>query len=314
MSICTTPAHVSLNLHLRKNGAPDSLRHLIVDISRAGKYIVQNLWHGKIGLAGTSNTFGEDQMELDVLSNMIMEQHLCENNLVNCYASEEKGELVELHKDGPYSVVFDPLDGSSLIDVNFAVGTIIGIYEKGDVLGRKPREQVAALYIVYGPRTSLVYSLGEGKGVHQFVINDIGELILEREFLGIGDDAKIYSPGNISAAAEVPEYMNLIQEWIKEKKKLRYSGGMVPDVHHIFAKGNGLFCNIGGAKYPNGKLRLIYECGPFAFLIEEAGGSSSDGKTSILDVEITSLDQRTPFIAGSKNEVERVVKTLNTGC
>jgi fructose-1,6-bisphosphatase I len=309
-STCTTPALVSLNFHLRKNEAPDHLRHLIVDIARAGKYIVQNLWHGKTGLAGTSNTFGEDQMELDVLSNSILEQHLCENNLVHCYASEEKGDLVELHKDGPYAVVFDPLDGSSLIDVNFAVGTIVGIYEKGDVVGKKPRDQVAALYLVYGPRTSLIYSLGKGKGVHQFVLNDIGEFVLEQEFLGVGDEAKIYSPGNISAAAEVPGYMNLIQEWIKEKKKLRYSGGMVPDVHHIFAKGNGLFCNIGGAKYPEGKLRLLYECGPFAFLMEEAGGASSNGKTSILDVEITGLDQRTPFIAGSKNEVERVVKAL----
>jgi fructose-1,6-bisphosphatase I len=310
MSNCQTPSTVSLNFHLRKADAPDHLRHLVVDIARASKYIVRGLWHGKLGKAGTSNQFDEDQVEMDVLSNQILEQHLCENELVSCFASEEEGEIIELNPDGPYAVVFDPLDGSSLVDKNFAIGTIVGIYEGNKILGKKPREQVAALYILYGPRTTLTYSLGNGKGVHEFVLNDVGEFVLDREFLGVGDEAKTYSPGNISAASENKPYKDLIMKWIDEKKTLRYSGCMVPDVHHILSKGNGIFCNIGGAKYPNGKLRLAFECGPFAFLVEEAGGVSSDGKQSILDIPLEAVDQRTQFIVGSKNEVESAAKAL----
>lgn len=307
---CPTPSVISLNYHLRKAEAPDHLRHLVVDIARASKYIVEKMWHGTTEKAGSKNVFGEEQVKLDVLSNTIIEQHLCENDLVCCYASEEESEIVELHPDAPYSVVFDPLDGSSLVDANFAIGTIVGIYEGKEILGKKPREQAAALYVLYGPRTTLTYSLGGGKGVHQFVLNDIGEFVLDKEFLGVGDDAKVYAPGNISAAAEVPAYMDLITEWIKEKKTLRYSGCMVPDVHHILVKGNGVFCNLGGAKYPNGKLRLAFECGPFAFLIEEAGGVSSTGKGSVLDVVLERIDQRVPIIVGSKNEVERVARAV----
>jgi fructose-1,6-bisphosphatase I len=303
--------HVSLNSHLRKAGAPDHLRHLITDIAQACKYIVQEVWHGRTGMAGGENVFGEEQIEMDVLSNQLIERHLRENDLVACYASEEQKEIVELHPEAPYSVVFDPLDGSSLVDVNFAIGTIVGIYAGNNILGRMARELSASLYVIYGPRTLLVYTLGGGKGVHAFVLNRVGEFVLLREFLGVGDEAKSYAPGNISAAAEVPGYKKLIDSWIAEKKTLRYSGGMVPDVHHILEKGNGLFCNIGGSKYPEGKLRLAFECGPFAFLVEEAGGASSNGKTSILDIKLEKIDQRTPFIVGSKQEVERVEKALS---
>ena len=279
-------------------------------MARAGKYIVEKLWHGTTGMAGSQNVFGEEQVKMDVLSNEIFEHHLCENELVCCYASEESEEIVELHPTAPYSVVFDPLDGSSLVDVNFAIGSIVGIYEGKEIVGRKPRDQVAALYLLYGPRTTLTYSLGKGKGVHQFVLNATGEFVLDQEYLGIGDDAKVYAPGNISAAAEVPAYMNLITEWIKERKTLRYSGCMVPDVHHIFMKGNGVFCNLGGAKYPQGKLRHAFECGPFAFLIEEAGGASSNGEKSLLDIPIEEISQRSQIIVGSKNEVERIENAL----
>lgn len=307
---CTTPSVISLNFHLRTHGASDDLRHLVTDITRACKYIVQKMWHGTTGKAESENQFGEQQVKLDVLSNEILEEHLCENDLVCCYASEEREEIVELHPDAPYSVVFDPLDGSSLVDANFAIGTIVGIYKGKEIIGRTPREQSAALYVLYGPRTTLTYTLGQGKGVHQFVLNDVGEFVLDQEFLGVGDDAKIYAPGNITAAAESPAYKHLLTQWIAEKKTLRYSGCMVPDIHHMLAKGNGIFCNLGGGKYPNGKLRLAFECGPFAFIIEEAGGASSDGEKSILDLPIEAIDQRTQIIVGSKNEVERVEETL----
>jgi fructose-1,6-bisphosphatase I len=304
---------ISLDYHLRRAAAEPDLRHLIAYLARAGKYIVREVWAGSIEKTTRRNQFGDELVELDVLANEILEQHMRENELVACYASEEKEQIVELHPGAPYALVFDPLDGSSLVDVNFAIGTIVGIYRGKEILGRRPREQVAALYILYGPRTTLTYSTGPAHGVHEFVLNEIGEFVLHREKLAVKPDAKTYAPGNIGAAAEVSWYRKVIDSWIRDKKTLRYSGGMVPDIHHILAKGDGIFCNIGGGKYPQGKLRLPFECGPFAYLVEAAGGLSSDGRRSILDIAIDRIDQRTQFIVGSRNEVRRIEEMVAGG-
>jgi fructose-1,6-bisphosphatase I len=304
---------ISLDYHLRKAGTDADLRHLIAYLARAAKYIVREVWAGSIDKTARRNQFGDEVVQLDVLANEILEQHMRENELVACYASEEKEQIVSLNPGAPYALVFDPLDGSSLVDVNFAIGTIVGIYEGKEILGRKPREQAAALYILYGPRTTLTYSTGPRNGVHEFVLNEIGEFVLHRERLAVKPEAKTYAPGNISAAVEAPWYRDLIDAWIRDKKTLRYSGGMVPDIHHILAKGDGIFCNIGGGKYPQGKLRLPFECGPFAYLVEAAGGLSSDGRRSILDVPIDRIDQRTQFIVGSRNEVRRVEEMIARG-
>ncbi len=304
------PERVSLNNHLfHVSKASDDLRHLILDIARAAKYIQFAIRTTQTGLAGTRNQFGEEQIKIDVISDDIIQQHLRESRLVATYISEEQSEVIELKDDAPFSVVFDPLDGSSLVDVNFAIGSIFGIYPGKELLGRKPKEQVAALYIVYGPRTLLVYSTGNG--VHEFLLDDVGEFVLLREYMGIADEAKNYSPGNLRAAKDNPGYEKLMQAWMDEELTLRYSGAMVADVHHVFSKGQGVFTNVGGRKYPEGKLRLVFECGPLAYLALQAGGSASDGTQSILEKTIESIDQRTPIIIGSKNEVERSVLLLN---
>jgi len=306
---CDKPERISLNYHLfHRAQAPDDLRHLIIDISRAAKYISYAIQTSESGLAGGTNVSGEEQLKLDVLSNDIFEQHLCESNLVCCYASEEQEEIVELSEDASYAVVFDPLDGSSLVEANFAIGSIVGIFEGKEVIGRKPREMVASLYVLYGPRTTLIYSAGDG--VHEFILNDVGEFILLREFLGIADDAKNYSPGNLRAIADNTGYKQVMDGWLDRALTLRYSGCMVADIHHVISKGQGIFSNVGGSKYPEGKLRLVFECGPFAYLVEQAGGMASDGTQPILDKEITDIHQRTPIIIGSKNEVESVCSAL----
>ncbi|MBI3336479.1 fructose-1,6-bisphosphatase [Candidatus Peregrinibacteria bacterium] len=308
-SACPIPEHISLNYHLfHRAKCPDDLRHLLIDISRAAKYISHAIQTTDTGLTKTTNTFGEEQLKLDVLSDRIIHQHLCESEIVASFASEEHGELIELTAKAPYTVVFDPLDGSSLVDTNFAIGSIFGVYEGKDVIGKCPREQVAVLYVLYGPRTVLVYCTGNG--VHEFMLNSVGEFVLLREYLGVGDDAKNFSPGNLRAVTDTASYHDLMNQWMDEALTLRYSGCMAADVHHILSKGQGVFTNIGGNKYPQGKLRLVFECGPFAYLIEQAGGASSDGRNSLLDKKITSLDQRTPIIVGSKNEVERCCKVL----
>jgi len=312
LSVPTTISAISLDAHLRSAGVCDSLRHLIAYVGIACKHIVREVWCGRAGRTGAHNVYQEEQYELDVLSNRILEEHMRLNELVACYASEECEQIVQLRKDAPYSLVFDPLDGSSLIDVNFAIGTIAGVYHGPEILGRRPREQAAAMYILYGPRTTLTYSVGAGKGVHEFVLDDIGEFVYHKS-CHVEPDAKAYAPGNISAAASSPGYKRLVDLWIHEQKTLRYSGCMVPDIHHILSKGNGIFCNLSGGKFPEGKLRLPFECGPFAFLVEEAGGASSDGQRSILDKSIDRIEQRTQFIVGSKNEVDRVTTILREG-
>ncbi|MEI8230318.1 MAG: class 1 fructose-bisphosphatase [Candidatus Peregrinibacteria bacterium] len=299
----------SLNAHLyHVSKAPDDLRHLILDISRATKYISYAIQTTEAGLSGTMNQFGEDQEKLDVLSDKIFQEHLIESRLVSTFVSEEQDQIVEVDPKAPYSVVFDPLDGSSLVDANFAIGSIVSIYPGKEILGKTPRSQIAALYVLYGPRTILVYTTGNG--VHEFLLNDVGEYILLREFLGISDTAKNYSPGNLRAIADNPGYERVMQAWLTEQMTIRYSGAMVADVHHIFSKGQGIFTNVGGSKYPRGKLRQVIECGPFAFLAEQAGGAASDGSMPIMDLKNEAIDQRCPLIIGSKKEVERVCGLL----
>lgn len=304
-------ARPSLNEHLFSVGKTnDELRHLILHIADAAKYIQRAIRTTEAGLSGTQNQFGEEQVKLDVLSNQIIEGHLRESRLVSAYISEEQDDIVELNKKAPYSVVFDPLDGSSLVDVNFAIGSIFGIYEGHDVIGKKSKDLTAALYTIYGPRTLLVYSTGNG--VHEFILNDVGDFMLLREHLGVADSAKTYSPGNLGSVKSEKGYKAVLDHWINNGYGMRYSGCMVADMHHILSKGQGVFTYPGGAKYPEGKLRLVFECGPFAYLLKQAGGYASDGKGDILDTKITGVDQRTPIIAGSKKEVEKVCELLRS--
>jgi fructose-1,6-bisphosphatase len=125
------------------------------------------------------------------------------------------------------------------------------------------------------------------------------------------DEVKTYAPGNLRAVVDTPNYRKMMNMWLDEGHTLRYSGGMVPDIHHMLIKGAGIFSNIGGSKYPQGKLRLLFECGPFAYIMEQAGGAASTGTMPVMDVKITDLDQRTPIILGAKKEVKRVSEVLS---
>jgi len=310
-SNCPKPERISLNYHLFNHAkAPDDLRHLILDISRATKYISYAIQTSERGLSGGTNMSGDEQLKIDVLSNNIMEQHLCESNLVCCYSSEEQEELVSLTDDAEFGVVFDPLDGSSLVDANFAIGSIIGIFKGKDIIGRKPRDLVAALYVLYGPRTTLVYSTGNG--VHNFLLNDVGEFILTRKNLKIAPKSEFFAPGNCRACLERPEYKKWLDDCIFSGKTLRYSGGMTPDLHHILSKGGGVFAYPAHSKYPAGKLRLLFECAPFAFIFAEADGDArTEYGDPILDVECGEIHQRSTIFIGSSDEVSRAIKIVS---
>ncbi len=296
-----TKFQINLRRHLRGRAVKDDLVHLICEIAEASNYIINSIRTGDLGVAGTSNLYGEEQLALDVLSDRIMTKRLLHSGVVGNVLSEEADEIICLSTDcdGRYSVAFDPLDGSSLVDVNLAVGTIISIFE-GCNLMQPGRKQVAAMYILYGPRTTLVYSTGDG--VHEFGMNQLMEYTLIKENLQIKPQAHIYSPGGLRNLF-TPEIESYVRDLEKRGCKLRYSGGFVPDINQILVKGTGVFMYPHLQGYPNGKLRLSFELNPMAFLVEQAGGAASDGHGAILDRLPQGKDDRAPIFIGSKEEV-----------
>ncbi|MFL5808996.1 MAG: class 1 fructose-bisphosphatase [Flavisolibacter sp.] len=300
--------------------ATGELSSLLRDIGLAAKRV--NVEVNKAGLvdilgdAGAVNVQGEDVKKLDVYANnqfMGVLQHG-----ISCagIASEELDDFVafddDVSRNSKYVCLFDPLDGSGNIDVNVSIGTIFCIYrrvtERGSSVTRedflqKGRNQVAAGYIVYGSSTMLVYATR--RGVNGFTLDpSIGEFCLSHPGIKCPQDGKIYSVnhGHFFRYDEaVRKYINLCQHKTKDNGgpyTQRYIGSMVSDVHRNLIKG-GIFMYPGTTDKPKGKLRLLYECNPFAFIIEVAGGRATNGLVPILDVVPTELHQRTPFFVGS---------------
>lgn len=298
-----TKFQINLRRHLRERGVKDDLVHLICEIAEASNYIINSIRTGDLGVAGTSNLYGEQQLALDVLADRIMTKRLSHSGVVGNVLSEENEEIICMSTDcnGLYSVAFDPLDGSSLVDVNLAVGTIVSIFEGCNLL-QPGRKQVAAMYILYGPRTTLVYSTGEG--VHEFAMNQLMEYTLVNEDLQIKPQANIYSPGGLRNLF-TPTIESYVQDLEKRGCKLRYSGGFVPDINQVLIKGSGVFMYPHLNGHPNGKLRLSFELNPMAFLVEQAGGAASDGHGPILDRIPQGKSDRAPVFIGCKEDVAR---------
>ncbi len=274
-----------------------------------------------IGAVGDTNIQGEDQQKLDVYANDKFIQTLTRRNIICGLASEEEDDFITINSQdenhqNKYVVLIDPLDGSSNIDVNVSVGTIFSIYRRVTPVGtpvqledflQKGSEQVAAGYVVYGTSTMLVYTTGDG--VNGFTLNPaIGSFYLSHPKMEFPVDGNIYSvnEGNyIHFPQGVKNYIKYCQEEEDDRPYTsRYIGSLVSDFHRNMIKG-GIYLYPQSSKNPNGKLRLLYECNPMAFLAEQANGKSSDGFTRTMDVEPTELHQRVPFICGSKNMVDK---------
>jgi fructose-1,6-bisphosphatase I len=307
-----TKFQVDLRQHLRSQNISDNMVHLICEIAEASKYVINAIRTGDLGVAGTSNLYGEEQLALDVLSDRIMRKRLIHSGVVCNIASEEMDEIYEVtsNPQGMFSVAYDPLDGSSLVDVNLAVGTIVGIYQGCELL-QPGRNMVGAMYILYGPRVSLVYSVG--KGVYEFTMNQLMEYTLTRESVRMKPSGDIYSPGGLRKKYS-PENESFIRYLEDKGSKLRYSGGFVPDINQILMKGKGLFMYPALEDAPVGKLRLLFELNPMAFLIEQAGGSATNGEIRILDVVPEGLDQRCPVYIGCKEDVAKAGQFLKGEC
>jgi fructose-1,6-bisphosphatase I len=252
----------------------------------------------------TRNSFGEEQMALDKYADGVFVEGLKKSRMVRYIATEEQDSIIEVEDPrNNFGVVIDPLDGSSLIDVNLCVGSIIGIYP-GHVL-EKGKTMVAALYFLYGPLTLL--TLTTGKGVHEFVLNDAGEFVLRQKDIRM-PDGKIYSPGALRK-----DYLPAHARWIGQLEgsgyKLRFSGCFVADVHQILHKG-GVFTYPGIVGKEKGKLRLLYEANPMGMLVSAAGGAISNGRSDILDITPKSNGDVTPIYIGGKKEIALIEKYM----
>jgi fructose-1,6-bisphosphatase I len=274
-----------------------------------------------VGGVGDKNIQGEEQQKLDIYANDKFIQTLSNRNIVCGIASEEDSFITINSQDennqNKYVVLIDPLDGSSNIDVNVSVGPIFSIYRRVTPIGtpvklqdflQKGSEQVAAGYVVYGTSTMLVYTTGDG--VNGFTLNPaIGTFYLSHPNMTFPEDGTIYSvnEGNyMDFPLGIKKYIKYCQEEEDNRPYTsRYIGSLVSDFHRNMIKG-GVYMYPKGSRNPNGKLRLLYECNPMAFLAEQANGKSSDGHTRTLDVTPTELHQRVPFICGSKNMVAKV--------
>jgi len=274
-----------------------------------------------IGTVGDTNVQGEDQQKLDVYANDTFIKTLTKRNIVCGIASEEEDDFITINSQdenhqNKYVVLIDPLDGSSNIDVNVSVGTIFSIYRRVTPVGtpvtlddflQQGNKQVAAGYVVYGTSTMLVYTTGHG--VNGFTLNPaIGTFYLSHPNMQFPENGRIYSvnEGNyIHFPKGIKDYIKYCQmEEGNRPYTSRYIGSLVSDFHRNMIKG-GIYMYPKSSQNAKGKLRLLYECNPMAFLAEQANGKASDGFIRILDIQPTELHERVPFICGSKNMVEK---------
>lgn len=261
----------------------------------------------------TKNDFGEEQLNVDKETDDIIYKNLQETGVVYNACSEESVNPRVLCEEGTFTVCFDPLDGSSIVDANFAVGSIFGIWPKTELIGESCRKMVGAALGVYGTKSCALVINSEKDQVDEYTYRRIDGnklWVLTEENMKIKDDAKTFAPGNLSVIKELPAYKHVVDWYIDNGKKLRYSGGMAPDVYHIFHKKEGVFLYPGIKEKKIAKLRVLYECAPIALLVEKAGGAATDGHIPILDTVVDSYEMRCPVYLGSKNDIERVDKII----
>ena len=268
----------------------DTIKTIAFDIDKAIK-------EADLGYASSENSSGEDQLKLDVLSDIIIEKAFASVSIVKNLVSEEKEGVLELHNEGEYTICYDPLDGSSLVDVNLSVGSIFGIY-KGELQGSN---LVASVYVVYGPRIELVIAQ---HGKKPMLSRAFGTKFREVGEISMNQKGKLNASGG-TQQNWAPHHKAFIDKLFAEGYRLRYSGGMVPDLHQIMLKGGGLFSYPGTTDKPEGKLRQLFEVIPFAFMYEQAGGQAIDDKGSRLMELVPSHPHDTsPCFFGSNNEIK----------
>ena len=319
-------------LHAKRTGVemPYDLIELIHEVSITCKEIAATVSRGELsgvlGVAGSENVQGETQKKLDIITNDIMVDHMKVSGLVAGMGSEEVDDPISVpaQERGEYVLMFDPLDGSSNIDVNISVGTIFSVLKAPMGCRAEPAledylqngtEQRAAGFVVYGPSTVLV--LTTGQGVNMFTLdNSIGEFVLTSEAVKIPEDTEEFAINLSNKRFWETPMQDYIEDCLQGEKgplgkryNMRWIASMVAEVFRILVRG-GIFMYPYDNRDPSkaGKLRLMYEANPMSFIVEQAGGMSSTGHARILDVDAKDLHQRVPVVLGSRNEVAKVVE------
>jgi fructose-1,6-bisphosphatase I len=328
----TLDRHI-LERQRRVQGATGDFTGLFQSIALAARVIASKVQKAGLadvlGATGATNVQGETVQKLDVLANRILIRCVEAGGHVCVMASEENDEIIPIpagYPHGKYVLMFDPLDGSSNIDVNISIGTIFSIHRRRTASGpgtvedclQRGTEQVAAGYVIYGSSTMLVYTTGDG--VHGFTLDPlVGEFFLSHENLQIPATSPTYSINEGNRSRWTPG----VARWVDTLKSndapggkpygLRYVGTLVADFHRTLLRG-GVFAYPGDKKAPEGKLRLLYEAAPMAFIAEAAGGAATNGAgTRILDIEPGQLHQRVPLFIGSRDEVRFAEETIAKG-
>jgi len=329
LQLLTVQQHILEEQRRRYPDASGEFSWLLSGITLATKIVAAQVRRaglaGILGVTRETNVQGETVQKLDVIANQTLLQFLGNRGNVAIMASEENEDPVIVERDrkmGKYVVVFDPLDGSSNIDVNVSVGTIFSVLRreqdpsgKRDVLAdvlQPGYRQVAAGYVVYGSSTMLVYAAG--RGVHGFTLDpSIGAYLLSHENMRMPAQGTIYSCNEANSEGFPPAYQRYLHHLrsggLSRKYSSRYIGSLVADFHRTLLKG-GIFLYPPTASHPRGKLRLLYEGNPIAYLAEQAGGLATDGRGRILDIVPTSLHQRTPLLVGGEEEMETLMDML----
>ena len=274
------------------------MQEIIRAIEEASIEIKELIESGDTGKSEQENSTGDTQLKLDIASDLIIERIFKTIPTVKAIVSEEQEHVINLNDDGKYLIAYDPLDGSSLVDVNLSVGSIYGIY-KNEFNGQN---LVASVYVVFGPRVEMVVTIDDVKmyrlrhGKFEFIQN----IVLKQK-------GNLKAPGS-TQNCWTPHHKQMIDDIFNDGYRLRYSGGMVPDLHQILLKGGGLFSYPETSDRPKGKLRQLFEVFPFALAFEKAGGGAIDGFKRVLEVETSHIHDTTPCFFGSNNEIKRVLE------
>jgi fructose-1,6-bisphosphatase I len=285
---------------MQKRYKEKKMTEIIKTIEKIAIKINEAIKYEDTSKAETENSSGDIQVKLDVISDEIIEKEFSKLSTIKEIVSEEKEGVYPINENGKYLIAYDPLDGSSLIDVNLSVGSIFGIY-KNSFDGENI---VGAVYVVYGPRVEMVVARDV---VELFKLDEKrGEFIFQKE-IRLSEKGKILAPGG-TQKEWYPHHKAMIDELFQEGYRLRYSGGMVPDLHQILLKGGGLFAYPATNDKPKGKLRMLFEVFPFAYIYKLAGGLAINSKDDLLSLVPTNLHDTTPCFFGSDYEIKRVLE------
>ncbi|WP_026804425.1 class 1 fructose-bisphosphatase [Aliarcobacter lanthieri] len=277
------------------------MQEIIKAIEESAKKIKVLIETGDTGKSEFENSTGDTQLKLDIESDKIIEDIFTKIPTIKAIVSEEQDEIKKINENGKYLIAYDPLDGSSLVDVNLSVGSIFGIYENEF----NAKNIIASVYVVFGPRVEMVVTTNEVK-MYRLLNNEFKFI----QNIKLNEKGKLNAPGS-TQNCWTTFHKQLIDDIFNDGYRLRYSGGMVPDLHQILLKGGGLFSYPATSDRPKGKLRQLFEVFPFALTFEKAGGKAINGEKRVLEISTTHIHDTTACFFGSNTEINRVLEVYS---